>query len=320
MNAEPSPVPVFLISLPRSGSTWLQRELCAAQPIASAPEPWVLLPLAYLARQGETLTPYNAFFSTRAEREMAQRDIPVADIWRDCLADTGRRFFRAMAGGAPYFLDKTPRNTLILPQIMAAFPEAKYIFLWRDPVGIARSILSTWGGRYDTLFRYRIDFEEGLANMAAAHAALPADRQISVCYETMRQDAGAEVARVLDFLGFTPGTRRSQEEIEAMLRSDLIGDQIYSGTGRSKERISWGSRRSIARMIDGIPEAFWALGRYDRSTCRAAVDAIESRPDPVNDALSAGAAFAYNRNLVGFWQKIARHRSNELGVIGYPME
>ena len=37
--------PIFIISLPRSGSTLLQRILTSHESVASASEPWLLLPL-----------------------------------------------------------------------------------------------------------------------------------------------------------------------------------------------------------------------------------------------------------------------------------
>ncbi|MBT8101022.1 MAG: sulfotransferase, partial [Gammaproteobacteria bacterium] len=42
--------PVFLLSLPRSGSTLLQRMLMTHPAISSVPEPWLLLPIFYPRR------------------------------------------------------------------------------------------------------------------------------------------------------------------------------------------------------------------------------------------------------------------------------
>ena len=42
--------PVFLLSLPRSGSTLLQRLLAVSPEVATAPEPWFLLPLVQSTR------------------------------------------------------------------------------------------------------------------------------------------------------------------------------------------------------------------------------------------------------------------------------
>ena len=43
--------PLFIFSLPRAGSTLLQRVLAADSQISSAAEPWVLLPFVYALRE-----------------------------------------------------------------------------------------------------------------------------------------------------------------------------------------------------------------------------------------------------------------------------
>ena len=43
--------PVFLISLPRSGSTLLQKMLMAHPEIDSCAEPWIMLPLIYSTKR-----------------------------------------------------------------------------------------------------------------------------------------------------------------------------------------------------------------------------------------------------------------------------
>ena len=42
--------PIFIVSFPRSGSTLLQRILSTSSDIATAPEPWVALPIAYMMK------------------------------------------------------------------------------------------------------------------------------------------------------------------------------------------------------------------------------------------------------------------------------
>src|SRR5919107_2181016 len=47
MNVSARPTPLFLLSLPRSGSTLAQRILAAHGGIATTSEPWILLPYLY---------------------------------------------------------------------------------------------------------------------------------------------------------------------------------------------------------------------------------------------------------------------------------
>ena len=57
MSTEPTPL--FLLSLPRSGSTLAQRILAAHEPIATASEPWILLPYLYTLRERGIYAEYS---------------------------------------------------------------------------------------------------------------------------------------------------------------------------------------------------------------------------------------------------------------------
>ena len=62
--------PVFLFSLPRSGSTLLQRMLLGHEQIASISEGWVLLPLIYAMKKKGVVAEYSHISS-----QIAMRDI-----------------------------------------------------------------------------------------------------------------------------------------------------------------------------------------------------------------------------------------------------
>ena len=51
--------PLFIFSIPRSGSTLLQRVLGAHSEISTLAEPWILLPLFYALRSDGIRTDYN---------------------------------------------------------------------------------------------------------------------------------------------------------------------------------------------------------------------------------------------------------------------
>ena len=53
------PTPLFLFSLPRSGSTLAQRILAAHGGIATTSEPWILLPYLYTLRDNGIYAEYN---------------------------------------------------------------------------------------------------------------------------------------------------------------------------------------------------------------------------------------------------------------------
>ena len=46
--------------------------------------------------------------------------------------------------GALRFLEKTPKNALRVPFFARIFPDARFIFLWRDPRENIASIMQAW--------------------------------------------------------------------------------------------------------------------------------------------------------------------------------
>jgi SAM-dependent methyltransferase len=140
---------IFLISMPRSGSTLLQHMLASHSSVASTAEPWILLPLVYALRENGLKADYNANIGYIALGEFLQQ-----------LPDGGDRYFAAVRSMAlelydsyltehdkERFLDKTSRYYLILPELLRIFPKAKYLFLVRNPLAVLASFLDSmvWG-------------------------------------------------------------------------------------------------------------------------------------------------------------------------------
>ncbi|MFB6286927.1 MAG: sulfotransferase, partial [Candidatus Bipolaricaulia bacterium] len=64
--------PLFLFSLPRSGSTLLQRVLASSSEVSTVPEPWILLPLLGMRQEG-TYAEYGHQPARRAIDEFVDR-------------------------------------------------------------------------------------------------------------------------------------------------------------------------------------------------------------------------------------------------------
>lgn len=165
MNTRPAPL--FLFSLPRSGSTLAQRILAAHEPIATASEPWVLLPYLYTLRERGVYAEYNHGTLVRAVEDLCNvlpegREDYVAEVRELVL----RLYAKASHAEARYFLDKTPRYHLVSEEIIAAFPEAKFVLLWRNPLAVAASIIETWAEGDWNLYRFKVDLYDGIENLA----------------------------------------------------------------------------------------------------------------------------------------------------------
>lgn len=162
--------PIFLFSLPRSGSTLVQRVLATHDEISTAAEPWLLLPQVFALRDSGLRSGYGARLAAHAlEDFMAVLPGGSADYLEEVRDFALRLYEKASRPGARYFLDKTPRYHLIVEDIFRLFPEGRFLFVWRNPISVVSSIAETWTeGRWQ-LGRWKVDLFDGLANLVAAH-------------------------------------------------------------------------------------------------------------------------------------------------------
>lgn len=196
----PAVDPLFLCSLPRSGSTLLQRMLGAHSQIATAAEPWILLPLLYALRSEGVYSEYNHRVAHEAMIDfISGLDGGKATYQAACAEMVSAMYVRSSAPGSRYFLDKTPRYHLILEDILELFPNAKFVILWRNPLAVVASIMETWSAGKWRPYRYKIDLFTGLQHLVAAVRANP-DRFSVVHYEQLVSDPQRVVEGLLSEL------------------------------------------------------------------------------------------------------------------------
>src|SRR5206468_7765156 len=83
--------PVFVLSLPRSGSTLLQRMLASHPEIATSSETWLLLPQLYALRPHGAQAEYGHRTAARAVQDFCSvlpggQDAYIAEVRRSVLA------------------------------------------------------------------------------------------------------------------------------------------------------------------------------------------------------------------------------------------
>lgn len=229
MSTEPTPL--FLLSLPRSGSTLAQRILAAHEPIATVSEPWILLPYLYTLREHGIYAEYNHRLLVQAVEDFCAslpggRNDYVAEIRRFAL----RLYGKASPDGTSYFLDKTPRYHLISDEIVTTFPDGKYLFLWRNPLAVIASIIETWAGGKWNLYRFKVDLFDGLENLVRTYERHE-DKVHALRYEAMitkPEETWGEVFRYLG-LSFDRSTLKRFGNVELVGRwGDHSGTRKYS--------------------------------------------------------------------------------------------
>lgn len=191
--------PVFILSLPRSGSTLLQRMLAVHPEIATSPEPWILLPLAYVIKGNGAYSEYGQTLCVKATDGFCRRLPEGMDDYRTAIRLFADHLYQAAGQDSRYFVDKTPRYHLIATELLDIFPDAKFIFLYRNPMAILSSIISTW--QYPHIFR--VDLYAGLDSLLTA-ASSSVETACFVKYEDLVAEPEKQISRACEYLDVDP--------------------------------------------------------------------------------------------------------------------
>jgi hypothetical protein len=136
-------IPIFIISLPRSGSTFLQRILSNNKYISTCTEPWILIPLiSFVYKKNKTYT--NCNLELEAIKDFFLNKTPNFNL-KTAVREYVLKLYNSLSSvESKYFLDKTPRYYEYLNEIHELFPNAKFILLKRNPLNVLNSIINTW--------------------------------------------------------------------------------------------------------------------------------------------------------------------------------
>jgi hypothetical protein len=313
-----SVTPIFLLSQPRSGSTLAQRVLASHPQVATAAEPWVLLPHLYATRERGIAAEYTQPIAARAIAEFVQT-LPGRDRdYREALHDFAIDLYTRAAGAdVRYFLDKTPRYHYVVEDLFEVFPDAKTIFLWRNPLAVVASIVQTWSkGRWN-VDRWQGDLR-GIASLVDAYTA-HRDTTIALRYEDLVGDPAGSWPTVFDHLGLPFDgallTRFSDVRLEGNM-GDPTGVHRYSeisaeplekwrATLANPYRKRW--CRAYLRWIG--PERLAVMG-YELDDLLGQLDRVRASPRSMaSDAVHGGYwALAQRRKRSAFKRMAPRVR------------
>jgi len=246
--------PVFLFSLPRSGSTLLQRMIASHPRVDTASEPWLLLPLLYMQRQRGMYAEYNHRGYVRARRDFAEVLPNGEEDHREALRSYALSLYRkASSSNATHFLDKTPRYHLIVDQVMETFSDGKFVFLWRNPLSVVASLLNMEDDRSWNLPHYKIDLYKGLEKIIRVQGT--ASNLHSVQYEDLLAQPDQEMEKIFEYLNLSSRSSASEQFGEVCLEGSLgdpTGTKKYSSLSKEpmqkwKETLNTPVRRAWAR-------------------------------------------------------------------------
>lgn len=187
--------PIFIVGLPRTGTTLVDRILSSHPEVTSAGE----LTAFSLAVKRAADTPSARVLDV--ETLGAAAHVDFAAVGASYMA-------QARPAGAGRFTDKMPLNMMYAGLIHRALPDARIVCLTRHPMDAAlanyRQLFSTRYPYYDYAYdqaqtaRYWLGFTDLVAGW---RAGLPADRFTEIAYEDIIADQEGQTRRLLAFCG-----------------------------------------------------------------------------------------------------------------------
>ena len=195
-NGYGSREPIFIVGMPRSGTTLVERILSSHPAVHSSGE---LQNFGVcLKRESGSRTPY--MLDTDTITLSADSD------WRR-LGESYVESTRPDTGHTAHFIDKLPHNFLYLGYIAHALPQARIIHLRRDPIDTClsnfRQLFALTSPYYDYSFdlmdtgRYYLMYEDLMRHW---HRVLPG-RILDVKYEDLVEFQETQTRRMLEFCG-----------------------------------------------------------------------------------------------------------------------
>jgi len=188
--------PIFIVGLPRSGSTLIEQILASHSSVEGTMELPEIISMTRALRQQSAKTDSISYHQVLAKlsadelRELGERYIDRTRVHRKT--------------SAPYFIDKMPNNFAHLALIHLSMPHARIIDARRHPLAccfsgfkqnFARGQNFSYG--LQDLGRYYKDYVELMAHY---DAVLPG-RVHRVIYEELVENTETEVRRLLDYCG-----------------------------------------------------------------------------------------------------------------------
>ncbi|MEM1036509.1 MAG: sulfotransferase [Pseudomonadota bacterium] len=195
-KGDPSLDPIFIVGLPRAGSTLIEQILASHSQVDGTLELPNILSLAHRLRGRKQLTERDRY--PRILHDLSAEQL--SELGRDYIENT-----RIHRSGAPFFTDKMPNNFRHIGLIHLILPNATIIDARRDAMDCC------WSG-FKQLFAEGQEFTYGLEEIGQYYrayidlmdhwsAVLPEGRILRVQHEDVLDDLEGQVRRILEHCG-----------------------------------------------------------------------------------------------------------------------
>ncbi len=240
--------PIFILGLPRTGSTLIERILSSHSAVYAAGE------LLHLSAAMMEEIRKSGPLSNQADLLRKSLEADPAAIGRNYIERT-----RPFTGHTRHFIDKRPQNYVSIGIIHRALPHATIIHVRRTPMDTCYAIYKflfndayPWSYDLDDIARYYVAYRRLMDHW---HAVLP-NRIIDVTYEGVVNNLEGEARKLIDRLGldWQPECLSFHESEAATMTGSAVQvrQPVYSS--------SVGRWRDYERQLQKVAEALTSAG------------------------------------------------------------
>jgi len=238
--------PIFVVGMPRSGTTLTERILCSRPDVVGAGEPAILHSLASAACEEAGVNSFSALMTGLTGKDLER---------------IGRAYVEALGAYGPVaarIVDKLPGNFLLVGLIHLTLPHARIVHCRRNPADTCLSVFKTRFATGNLPYAYDLDHLAGYYAayrrvMAHWHEVLPG-RVLDVDYEAMVADPRGQSQRLFAHCGL--------EWTEDALRFHETAGPVHTASiAQVRQPIHTGSRGMAHRYGATARPLFEALER-----------------------------------------------------------
>ena len=240
----PGPTPIFVVGMPRSGTTLVEQILASHSNVEATDE------LPYLERIGLKLEQSGGYAKALAAFSAEQQQSYASEY---------------LAGVAPYrkrnldyFIDKNPTNFLHIGLIKALFPEARIINIVRDPLDNAMSVFKQYfnrGNEHSYSMEGIIYYWQGYITLMRHWEQLYPGEVFHLSYEALANHPEEKITGILEYCGLPvePRCFRFYESDQPVLTpsASQVRKPISTtslGSGRKYEKFIGTANLSLAEI------------------------------------------------------------------------
>ena len=184
------PKPIFIVGMPRSGTTLVEQILASHSSVESTDE------LPYLARIGLELEQSGGYakmlaaFDAKQQQKYAGQYVEKVRPYRQ--------------QGLEYFIDKNPANFLNIGLIKSLFPNAKIINVVRDPLDNAMGVYKQYfhrGNEFSYSMNGIVYYWQGYLTLMRHWEQLYPGEILHLGYESLANKPEEKITEILEYSG-----------------------------------------------------------------------------------------------------------------------